>query len=71
MITHALLIVALAILTLVYCGAKTVADIRARRSFWVFVGVVITTCAPIAIWATASFVGCWGNGLSSSPYPGL
>lgn len=68
---QALLVVALAILTLLYCGARTVADIRGRRWIWACVGVVVTICAPIAIWATASFVGCCVNRLSAHPYPGL
>jgi len=65
---HTLMILALAILTLIYCGAKTVADIGGRRWLWVCVGVVVTACAPIAVWTAAVLLRC--DGLSSTPYPG-
>jgi len=44
-------IMALAVVTLIYCGSKTVADFRTRRSGLAVLGATITILAPAALGA--------------------
>lgn len=53
------LIVALAIITFLYCAGKTLADFKARRWTWAAVGLIVTICAPTVVWAGASVLGDW------------